>query len=686
PWNATNLGLRKSTDKGVNWQYNYQITNTVTDKPCICGVQSGGIYTNNLYIAWQAYPSGLHFARSVNQGVNWSSYSLGVPANYYCPYLSIGPSSTTPGGIIYYGFSTSDNFDSIEVRIKKSIDAGITFSPEILAVPKFLHPLNIKNITSANACIQMSADNSYGPYRGNVYIVFAGKGTGATDKSDIFFVKSTNYGNNWSTAIRLNDDNTLTDQFLPAISVDKNGKIYIIWYDSRVDLANNIMTLLYGTVSSNGGTSFIPNIPVSTTPFNPTTFLVYGGFFGHYISVSAIENTAIAAWTDGRNNNYGSYVGYFPDFAMTVNPDSKNIVNNDSSVITVKIPDVKGPYNSRINFSYSFDSLPASGNINVSFVNGKDFITIIPDSAKLKIVTSNNVTPGTYKLNVIGRSETGVPVHKRIVNLLINYNHIFVGTNRNDTAVFKVNGTLYTRRLEFYFPNNTNLTVQAMSPFSMATKKFVFTHWSDNGDTTHRILLNNSNLDLMAYYKLQCKLTVNSSQGNTTGGNIFFDSSASAAISVNSRTINNGGTVYRFRGWTGNGYGSYTSPDSTGLDSAITINNIINPLTETVRWMTVTGIINISSDIPKEYKLYQNYPNPFNPVTKIKFDLAGLKGFASIRIYDIMGREIKVLLNEILTPGRYEVTFDGSNLASGIYFYILNAAGYSETKRMVFIK
>jgi hypothetical protein len=697
PW-VTDLGIRKSTDKGLNWQYSYQIINSPnTDKPCICGVQSGGIYTNYLYSAWQwnVSSSNLYFARSTNQGVNWTSWNMGAPIGGYCPYLAIGPSSTVPGGIIYYGFSTYDIYDSIEIRIKKSTDAGIIFSSEILAVPKFKHLLDLKNITSANACIQMSADNSYGAYRGNVYIVFAGKGIGASDKSDIFFTKSTNYGNNWSMPLRLNDDNTLTDQWMPAISVDKNGKIYIVWYDSRIDLVNNIMTLLYGTVSTNGGATFSPYIPVSTTPFNPTTFLT-NGFFGHYISVSAIENTAIAAWCDGRNNNYGSYVGYFPDFAMKVNPDFKIMINNDSSIFTVKIPETKGPYNSRINFSHTFDSLPASGNISVSFVNGKDFITTIPDSVKLKIVTSSNVTPGSYKLNVFGRSIEGVPVHKRIINLLINYSRISVGTNRNDTAIFKVNGISYTRRQELYFPNNTNVIIQALSPFTMATKKFIYTHWSDSGDTTHTILLNNSNLDLMAYYRMQCKLTVNSSQGNTFGGNVFYDSGASATIGVNSRVVTNGGITYSFRGWTGLGNGSYTSPDSTGLDSIININNIINPITETAMWIQITGINNISTNVPKEYKLYHNYPNPFNPTTKIKFDIAkhtpyplSRGEFITLKIFDITGREIATLVNEQLQPGTYEVIFEGSNLSSGIYFYNLIVGSgqvFSATKRMIYIK
>jgi hypothetical protein len=104
-----------------------------------------------------------------------------------------------------------------------------------------------------------------------------------------------------------------------------------------------------------------------------------------------------------------------------------------------------------------------------------------------------------------------------------------------------------------------------------------------------------------------------------------------------------------------------------------------------------TGIRNKNS-IVSSYKLEQNYPNPFNPTTKIKFDLphlykGGLGGvLVSLKIYDITGREIKTLVNEYLNPGTYEVTFDGSNFASGVYFYELKTNNFVITKKMVLIK
>ena len=89
--------------------------------------------------------------------------------------------------------------------------------------------------------------------------------------------------------------------------------------------------------------------------------------------------------------------------------------------------------------------------------------------------------------------------------------------------------------------------------------------------------------------------------------------------------------------------------------------------------------------VPREYSLSQNYPNPFNPITNIKYSIKEQK-FVTLKIYDILGREVKTLINEIKTPGEYLVQFIGSELSSGVYFYRLVAGDFTAVKRMVLIK
>ena len=89
--------------------------------------------------------------------------------------------------------------------------------------------------------------------------------------------------------------------------------------------------------------------------------------------------------------------------------------------------------------------------------------------------------------------------------------------------------------------------------------------------------------------------------------------------------------------------------------------------------------------VPKKYNLYQNYPNPFNPTTKIKFDIPKAMN-ASLKIYDILGREVSVVVYDFLIPGTYAFDFDGSSLASGVYFYVLSGEGFVESKKMLLVK
>ncbi|MBE2216747.1 MAG: T9SS type A sorting domain-containing protein [Ignavibacteria bacterium] len=126
------------------------------------------------------------------------------------------------------------------------------------------------------------------------------------------------------------------------------------------------------------------------------------------------------------------------------------------------------------------------------------------------------------------------------------------------------------------------------------------------------------------------------------------------------------------------------------------MDTLVIPQTGSLGYVTplcVIGIQPISNEIPATYKLYPNYPNPFNPATKIKFEISGtLVAQTFLSVYDMLGREVDVLVNTDLYPGTYEVDWDGSNYASGVYYYklsVLNSGSsvkYQETKRMLLIK
>ncbi len=97
------------------------------------------------------------------------------------------------------------------------------------------------------------------------------------------------------------------------------------------------------------------------------------------------------------------------------------------------------------------------------------------------------------------------------------------------------------------------------------------------------------------------------------------------------------------------------------------------------------GIQPVSTEVPDEYELYQNFPNPFNPSTTIRFDVR-TAGNVLLKVFDVLGREVEVIVNEYLKSGSYSVQFSGDNLPSGVYYYELRTESFSETKRMVLVK
>jgi photosystem II stability/assembly factor-like uncharacterized protein len=113
---------------------------------------------------------------------------------------------------------------------------------------------------------------------------------------------------------------------------------------------------------------------------------------------------------------------------------------------------------------------------------------------------------------------------------------------------------------------------------------------------------------------------------------------------------------------------------------------------KTVNGGGTVSVQNISSDVPSAYSLKQNYPNPFNNTSNLKFQILNLSD-VKIIVYDIMGREVQMLVNERMQPGTYETTFNGSNLSSGIYFYKLSVSApdgsgqvFTDTKRLTLLK
>lgn len=125
------------------------------------------------------------------------------------------------------------------------------------------------------------------------------------------------------------------------------------------------------------------------------------------------------------------------------------------------------------------------------------------------------------------------------------------------------------------------------------------------------------------------------------------------------------------------------------ISGGITTGQSLNSTSMIYSDTLTSSISQISNSIPDKISLRQNYPNPFNPSTKIRFDItsaANIDGAVRLAVYDITGREVALLVNQKLSVGSYEYTFDAQGFTSGVYFFRLEAGDFSETKKMTLLK
>jgi hypothetical protein len=243
---------------------------------------------------------------------------------------------------------------------------------------------------------------------------------GSGNKADVFCRYSTDQGLTWSNRVTINDDvNTQNNnQYHPAIWCDKQtGKLYAMWYDTRNCPTNDSIDV-YASYSTNGGQSFVQNQKVTNKKFR----IQFAGqsppsYQGDYNSITSNQKTSMVLWADFRNNSYGSYSGYFPDFAMRMNPSSGTLSNpNGFSDFKMVVPGVK-LYTDTVIVTSTITPNPSVGSFAITYPTGNKLVAF-PDSLNVR-VTVNNVTPGAYTMTVTAKGPNGTPVHQRTVSITV---------------------------------------------------------------------------------------------------------------------------------------------------------------------------------------------------------------------------------------------------------------------------
>ncbi|HAY32821.1 MAG TPA: T9SS type A sorting domain-containing protein [Ignavibacteria bacterium] len=449
PWSAwDSLGMLHY-GSGVNGQYVYSSTNAgQTYGPAILTVsgndrntmavdQTNGPYSNYLYAA--ITPG--NFSRSTNRGLNWTTTfnsSNTIPG----VMIAVGPDSTRTiqGGTVIYVTNTGSTAN-VNYVFHRSTNGGATFSTRsTINVAGYVGTLNsagrlVINNGRTRPYPMIAMDNSYGPNRGRLYLVYASNvPAGNGNKPDIILQYSDNQALTWSNKITVNDNPNpeLSDQWFPAIWCEKEtGRLYIKWYDTRENPATYQVNV-YATYTDDGGATFAPNQKLTTQAWTyptPACSPNTNCYRGDYDGMTANEKTSYSVWYDGRQGNYKNIGAYFPDYALKVNPAAVTI--NSSNVATFKavVPAVK-LYTDVTSFSAVVTPTPAIGALTVSFPNGNT-LSSYPDSLDVRIHAAPNTTAGAYTVTLTSAGSNGTPVHKRTVALTVG----LVGLTANETGI-----------------------------------------------------------------------------------------------------------------------------------------------------------------------------------------------------------------------------------------------------------
>lgn len=617
---------KKSSNNGNSWSIDFKLNdnNAYASGPAI------EANNNFIHIVWSDRRHGsnqLYYIRSTNNGNTWS-------ANYRISSNDSGSGAASIScsgnnvNIAWTDIRNWDNGRNAEIYFINSTNNGATWNNEI-------------RLTNAQSYSQYP---SIGQYSSNIHIVWD-DGRDGINKS-IYYKRSTDGGLNWDSDYLL--ANTPLTVWGQTISVS-GSNVHVSY---MVQTTPSRFEVFYKN-SQDGGLTWNPEINVSNTNFigavSPSIFS-YGSVV-HLVWLEENNNNKQIKYKRSTSNglSWDSSEFITPNTVQADNPcivasnSATYVVWNDSrdgnkEIYYKKNPTCNGPFTVSGLVTFKDNNQSVSG----GFVKALKYET---ETAEIITVDSTVINSnGTYMLSHMPSEELDL-MYYQDDDLLQFVPTYYVSTiDWREATKITPTGNLTNINCQVFRINNT------ANPFSISG-------------------LVTANLD-------------NSSVSAMKDAIVYAKSSGS------------------FRNYgISNGSGSYiTTKLPAGSYELIAHRMGFAPVTQNV---TITnsslsninfdmgspliGINIINENIPVKFMLSQNYPNPFNPATTIKFAVP-VAGLIKLSVYDILGREIKILANENLAAGSYSVNWNASNYPSGIYFYRLEGSDFTETKKMILLK
>jgi hypothetical protein len=689
------IGFTKSTNGGINWSapatpitisgirgFVLPSNVRVNSFPSIAIDKSGGARNGYIYICWaqkNLAPAGsdadICLAYSSNSGTSWSTAvrvnndALNNGKLQFLPWITVDQSNGKIA-IVFYDNRDAVIPDSCNTYVAVSADGGASFinmrvsdrSQKIVPLPGYADGYFSDYISvvanndrvfpfwadNRNANVQIYTANVFlspyithtplkdnenlaGPYSVNAEIQGIGSGINSAETKVVWgrggltdsVAMTQSGGNNWSANIPGNGTPAQYRYYIK--TKDNNGK------ESRlpVNSPSAYFSFLTGADTSKPVISHTPDY-YPTYRLWPDTLLV-----------SVTDNKGLdSVWVRWYRNNTSTGIKHFrlnnvqDDFYKgNFNSTQQQVEPNDSVYYKIFASDNSSNHNTdstvlyKIKLNSYYNTFVGNGTISTPY----PYRTFYTDSRTELLYTAAELTAngGTGPSRVMA----------------IGFNILNASPITMTGFTVKIQNTTNA--------NLTGFTTGGWTTFFSGSYQVPNTSWQSIGQQTPFLWDGTSNLLVEVCY-------------NNNG---FNTNSAVAASTAP------GKTWHQYQDLpAGNGCTDLTAGSSQNNRPNIvfTLNSII-------------GVEENLSGIPAQYSLDQNFPNPFNPVTKILYEVPQ-KGLVTVKIFDLLGREIRALVNDVKNPGKYTIDFNGADLSSGVYFCVMKSGDFAQTRRMILIK
>ncbi|MCK5147628.1 T9SS type A sorting domain-containing protein [bacterium] len=373
--NGAGIGLnpRPSSNPGLRDQ----------DKEWLAADRTNSQYQDNIYMSWTEFDvygshnpsdsSRIRFSRSTDHGETWSDAFTISDKGGNCldgdETTEGAVPSVGPAGEVYIAWSGPEG-----IMFDRSFDGGQTFGTDIhITLHEGGWAQYVWGINRCNGMPVTACDISDSQFRGNVYILWSDERNGDID---VFMTRSEDRGTTWSTAVKVNNDNSGRDQFFPWFTVDPStGIIYAIFYDRRNTTAED--TDVYMATSYDGGRTFTDR-QISDTSFHPWNSV----FFGDYINISAFNGVVHPIWMRMDSGHMTLYTAVIKDSLAT--SVTSRLLIPQSIILEANYPN---PFNPETSIPLT---LHTAQHVNLTIYNSK--------GQQIKVLIDELLMPGEHKI------------------------------------------------------------------------------------------------------------------------------------------------------------------------------------------------------------------------------------------------------------------------------------------------